>query len=50
MALSIKAFGDKPLGWRYPSVVFGALVIVAMYLLRSRIVWLRRARRLPPPR
>jgi dolichyl-phosphate-mannose--protein O-mannosyl transferase len=32
MALSIKAFGDKPLGWRYPSVVFGALAIVAMYL------------------
>ncbi len=32
MALSIRAFGDKPLGWRYPSVVFGALAIVAMYL------------------
>ena len=32
MALSIKAFGDKPLGWRYPSLVFGALAIVAMYL------------------
>ena len=32
MALSIKVFGDKPLGWRYPSVVFGALAIVAMYL------------------
>ncbi len=32
MALSIKLFGDKPLGWRYPSVVFGALAIVAMYL------------------
>jgi dolichyl-phosphate-mannose--protein O-mannosyl transferase len=32
MALSIKAFGDVPLGWRYPSVVFGSLAIVAMYL------------------
>ena len=32
MAASIKVFGDKPLGWRYPSVVFGALAIVAMYL------------------
>jgi len=32
MALSIRAFGDGPFGWRYPSVVFGALAIVAMYL------------------
>ena len=32
MALSIGAFGDVPLGWRYPSVVFGSLAIVAMYL------------------
>ncbi len=32
MALSIRAFGDGPLGWRYPSVVFGSLAIVAMYL------------------
>jgi predicted membrane-bound dolichyl-phosphate-mannose-protein mannosyltransferase len=32
MAASIKIFGDNPLGWRYPSVVFGALAIVAMYL------------------
>ena len=32
MALSIRAFGDNSLGWRYPSVVFGALAIVAMYL------------------
>lgn len=32
MALSIRAFGDNSLGWRYPSVVFGALSIVAMYL------------------
>ena len=32
MAWSIRAFGDVPLGWRYPSVLFGALAIVAMYL------------------
>ena len=32
MALSIATLGDNPLGWRYPSVVFGALAIVAMYL------------------
>ena len=32
MALSIRTFGDGPLGWRYPSVLFGALAIVAMYL------------------
>ena len=32
MAASIGIFGDNPLGWRYPSVVFGALAIVAIYL------------------
>lgn len=32
MAASIKVFGDNAFGWRYPSVVFGALAIVAMYL------------------
>jgi dolichyl-phosphate-mannose-protein mannosyltransferase len=32
MALSIRIFGDVPLGWRYPSVLFGSLTIVAMYL------------------
>ena len=32
MALSIRSFGDVPLGWRYPSVLFGSLAIVAMYL------------------
>ena len=31
IALSIRTFGDVPLGWRYPSVLFGALAIVAMY-------------------
>jgi dolichyl-phosphate-mannose-protein mannosyltransferase len=32
IALSIRSFGDTPLGWRYPGVVFGALSIVAIYL------------------
>jgi dolichyl-phosphate-mannose--protein O-mannosyl transferase len=32
MAVSIKLFGDNPLGWRYPSALFGALAIVAIYL------------------
>jgi len=32
IALSIRTFGDVPLGWRYPGVLFGALSIVAMYL------------------
>jgi dolichyl-phosphate-mannose--protein O-mannosyl transferase len=32
IALSIRAFGDGPLGWRYPGVLFGSLAILAMYL------------------
>ena len=32
MALSIRAFGDNPLGWRYGGTLFGALAIVAIYL------------------
>jgi dolichyl-phosphate-mannose-protein mannosyltransferase len=32
MALSIRTFGDGPLGWRYPGVLFGSLAIVAIYL------------------
>jgi dolichyl-phosphate-mannose-protein mannosyltransferase len=32
MAVSIRVFGDAPLGWRYPSVLFGSLAIVAIYL------------------
>ena len=32
IARSIRAFGDNPLGWRYPSTLFGALAIVAIYL------------------
>jgi dolichyl-phosphate-mannose-protein mannosyltransferase len=32
IALSIRSFGDNPLGWRYPGTLFGALAIVAIYL------------------
>lgn len=32
IALSIRIFGDEPLGWRYPGVLFGSLAIVAVYL------------------
>jgi dolichyl-phosphate-mannose-protein mannosyltransferase len=32
IALSIKTFGDGPLGWRYASVLFGSLALVAVYL------------------
>ena len=32
IALSIYSFGDGPLGWRYPAVLFGSLAIVAVYL------------------
>lgn len=32
IALSIKAFGDRPLGWRYPATLFGALALVGVYL------------------
>ena len=32
IALSIRTFGDVPLGWRYPGVLFGALAVVAIYL------------------
>jgi len=32
IALSIEAFGDNPLGWRYAGVLFGALAVVAVYL------------------
>jgi dolichyl-phosphate-mannose--protein O-mannosyl transferase len=33
IALSIHMFGDGPLGWRYPAVLFGALALVAVYLI-----------------
>jgi dolichyl-phosphate-mannose--protein O-mannosyl transferase len=32
IALSIRTFGDNPLGWRYPGTLFGALAVVAVYL------------------
>ena len=32
IALSIGVLGDNPLGWRYASVLFGALAIVGVYL------------------
>jgi dolichyl-phosphate-mannose--protein O-mannosyl transferase len=32
IALSIRVFGDNPLGWRYAGTLFGALAIVALYL------------------
>ena len=32
IAVSIRTFGDNPLGWRYPGVLFGALAVVAIYL------------------
>ncbi len=32
IALSMRAFGDNPLGWRYPGTLFGALAIAAVYL------------------
>jgi dolichyl-phosphate-mannose-protein mannosyltransferase len=32
IAVSIKVFGDNPLGWRYPATLFGALAIVGVYL------------------
>jgi dolichyl-phosphate-mannose--protein O-mannosyl transferase len=32
MAASIAIFGDTAFGWRYPSALFGALAVVAVYL------------------
>jgi len=32
IALSLHVFGDNPLGWRYPSTLFGAFALVAIYL------------------
>lgn len=32
IALSIRSFGDGPLGWRYPGVLFGSFAVVAVYL------------------
>jgi dolichyl-phosphate-mannose-protein mannosyltransferase len=33
IAASMRLFGDDPLGWRFPSVVAGVLVVFAVYLL-----------------
>lgn len=33
MAAGIYLFGDRPIGWRYMSTVFGSLTLVGMYLL-----------------
>lgn len=33
IGLSMKVFGDKPLGWRFPTVAFGTLAVAAMYWL-----------------
>ena len=38
IALSIHAFGDVPLGWRYPAVLFGALAHRRGVSLRPRAV------------
>jgi dolichyl-phosphate-mannose-protein mannosyltransferase len=32
IALSIKTFGDNPLGWRYPATLFGAFALAGVYL------------------
>ena len=33
ISVGIRLFGDQPLGWRFMSVVFGALTLVGMYRL-----------------
>ena len=33
IATSMRIFGDKPLGWRLPSVLFGTLAVAALYWL-----------------
>ncbi len=37
IALSIKLFGDRPFGWRFPSAIAGALVALAMFGLTFRL-------------
>jgi dolichyl-phosphate-mannose-protein mannosyltransferase len=32
MAVGIMVFGDRPIGWRYMSALFGSLTLVGMYL------------------
>ncbi|HEX3606334.1 MAG TPA: glycosyltransferase family 39 protein, partial [Candidatus Dormibacteraeota bacterium] len=33
IAASIRVFGDNPLGWRFPSILFGSIALLAMYWL-----------------
>jgi dolichyl-phosphate-mannose-protein mannosyltransferase len=43
IAASMRVFGDDPLGWRFPSLVAGLIVILAIYLLvrsTGRSPWL----------
>ncbi len=43
IAASMRVFGDDPLGWRFPSIVAGLVVIIAIYLLvrsTGRSPWL----------
>ncbi len=37
ISLGIRWFGDEPFGWRFMSVVFGALTLVGMYRLAMEI-------------
>src|SRR3989344_5421848 len=34
---SIKIFGDKPLGWRLPSAIFGTGIVIATFFLASAL-------------
>lgn len=38
MAVGIGVFGDRPIGWRYMSTLFGSLTLVGMYLLALAIL------------
>lgn len=43
IAASMRAFGDNPIGWRFPSLVAGLVVVLAVYLLvrsTARDPWL----------
>jgi dolichyl-phosphate-mannose-protein mannosyltransferase len=33
MALSVSVFGDSPLGWRWPSMMMGAVTLASLYFL-----------------
>lgn len=38
IALSIKTFGDNPVGWRFASVLAGAAIVVGMFYLTLRLL------------